>query len=166
MNRASFVLANMLLAVYIVAPALSETAAADGKVAQCAQSFSTSQWKESCYESDKKFRLLATFLRQYDLIGMNQAQVVELLGDARSDLRISNSCVGAVWLEIEYEKGKVSRWRMRDWDGCNGIAHHEQPWIEENVVMTLGEPVYPPKFSSKYERSQSVQIAEHEQIRR
>jgi hypothetical protein len=166
MNRAIFVLANILLAVYVAAPVRSETVVADGKVAQCAQSFSTSEWKESCYESDKKFRLLATFLRQYDLIGMDQAQVVELLGNARSDLRISNSCVGAVWIEIEYENGKVSRWRMRDWDGCNGIAHHEQPWIEQNVVMTLAEPIYPPKFLPKYEDSHSVQIAEHQQIRR
>lgn len=169
MNRAICVLANILVAVYVAAPVLSETVPVDGKdgkVAQCAESFTSSRWKESYDDSERRFRLLATFLQQYDLIGMDQARVNDLLGSDRSALRLSHSCVSAIWIEIEYDNGRVSRWRMRDWDGCNGIAHHEQPWVEQNVVLTLGEPVYPPKFSAKYDHSPAVQIAEHEQIRR
>jgi len=167
MGRIIYILVvPILLASCVAAPALSDTVRADGQVAERLESFSASAWQNAYNDADKKFKLLAAFLRQYDLIGMDQSRVAQLLGNERSDLRLSNSCVGAVWMEIEYENGKVSRWRMRDWDGCDGIHHHEQPWIADNVLLILNEPVYPAKFTTKYTNAPSLQIAEHEQTRR
>jgi len=94
----------------------------------------------------QRYVLLRKFLRQYDLIGLTQSEVVSLLGQPDGHLKNSNGeyyvlsegCTDTTALIVRYEKQHVSGYNVTDaWGGPKEqwVTSTEKPLADDDLFQ-------------------------------